>query len=158
MKLVSLRSRATTAKKCTKKRDARAKLLFCYLNLLFCCRSRCLSFLLLWSKNFATMVTYRQTSLYYTSLFAMELNFSREITGKCRKYSFMINSYVSPLEEIHQATCRFNRIIHFSTNLLSYGLYCKGVTALSRKKKTVNKRKKNTQEQPSIHMVTLIWR
>ena len=39
------------------------------------------------------------------------------------------------------STCRFNRIIHFSTNLLSYGRYWKGVTALSRKKKTVNKRK-----------------
>ena len=39
------------------------------------------------------------------------------------------------------STCRFNRIIHFSTNLLSYGRYWKGMTALSRKKKTVNKRK-----------------
>ena len=39
------------------------------------------------------------------------------------------------------STCRFNRIIHFSTNLLSYGRYWKGVTASSRKKKTVNKRK-----------------
>ena len=38
------------------------------------------------------------------------------------------------------STCRFNRIIHFSTNLLSYGRYWKGVTALSRKKKTLNRR------------------
>ena len=40
---VSRCSRATTAKKCTKKRDARAKLLFCLskLNLLLFCRSRC---------------------------------------------------------------------------------------------------------------------
>ena len=55
------------------------------------------------------------------------------------------------------STCRFNRIIHFSTNLLSYRRYWKGVTTLSRKKKTVNKRK-NTQERPSIHMVTRIGR
>ena len=33
-------SRAVTAKKCTKKRDARAKLLFCQVNLLLFCRSR----------------------------------------------------------------------------------------------------------------------
>ena len=45
-------SRAVTAKKCTKKRDARAKLLFCLSNLLIfghsrcCCCCRCLSFLL----------------------------------------------------------------------------------------------------------------
>ena len=39
------------------------------------------------------------------------------------------------------STCRFNRIIHFSTNLLSYGRYWKEATALSRMKKTVNKRK-----------------
>ena len=46
-------SRVVTAKKCTRKRDARAKLLFCRSNLLLFCRSRCrpgcrcLSFLLL---------------------------------------------------------------------------------------------------------------
>ena len=34
------RSRAETAKKCTKKRDARAELLFANLNLLLFCRSR----------------------------------------------------------------------------------------------------------------------
>ena len=50
---VSRRIRVTTVKKCTKKRDARVKLLFCYLNLLLfdcsrCChRHRYLSFLLL---------------------------------------------------------------------------------------------------------------
>ena len=38
---VSGRSRATTAKECTKKGDARAKLLFCYLNLLLFDSSRC---------------------------------------------------------------------------------------------------------------------
>ena len=38
---VSCRSRSTTSKKCTKKRDGRAKLLFCYLNLLLFCRSLC---------------------------------------------------------------------------------------------------------------------
>ena len=47
----SRRSRAVTAKKCTQKRDARAKLLFCQFNLLLFWRSRyrrphrCLSFL-----------------------------------------------------------------------------------------------------------------
>ena len=67
---VSRRSRATSAKKCTKKRDARAKFLLCYLNLLLFCRSRCrrrrrcLSSILFWSKNCATMVTWRHTSLY----------------------------------------------------------------------------------------------
>ena len=40
--VLSRRSRARTAKKCTKKRDAPAKLLFCLnLNLLLFCRSRC---------------------------------------------------------------------------------------------------------------------
>ena len=67
---VSRRSRATSAKKCTKKRDARAKFLLCYLNLLLFCRSRCrrrrrcLSSILFWSKNCATMVTWRHTSLF----------------------------------------------------------------------------------------------
>ena len=37
----SRRSRAVTAKKCTKKRDARALLLFCQFNLLLLGRSRC---------------------------------------------------------------------------------------------------------------------
>ena len=69
---VSRSSRATTAKECTIKGDARAKLLFCYLNLLLFgssrCRHRrlCLNFLLLWSKNFATMVTWRHNSPLYT--------------------------------------------------------------------------------------------
>ena len=40
------RSRAATAKKCTKKRDARAESLFCVINLLLFCRFRCLSYLL----------------------------------------------------------------------------------------------------------------
>ena len=39
----SRRSRAKTGKKCTKKCDARAKLLFCLFNLLFFWRSRCRS-------------------------------------------------------------------------------------------------------------------
>ena len=69
---VSRRSRATTAKECTITGDARAKLLFCYLNLLLFgssrCRHRrlCLNFLLLWSKNCATMVTWRHNSPLYT--------------------------------------------------------------------------------------------
>ena len=62
---VSFVSRATTAKKSTKKRDALAKLLFCCLNLSgflcrcrYCGRRRCLiSALLLSSRNLATMVT-----------------------------------------------------------------------------------------------------
>ena len=37
----SRRSRAVTANKCTKKRDARTKLLFCFINLLLFCRSLC---------------------------------------------------------------------------------------------------------------------
>ena len=72
-----------------------------------CCRHlRCLSFLLLWCKNFATMATWRHTSpLYHTSLFAMELNVSREITGKCRNHSFMLNNYVSQsLDQSSQTT------------------------------------------------------
>ena len=55
---------ATTAKKCTKKHDMMHMQNCCFGNinlLLFCC-SRCLhhhpSFLLLWSRNFATMVTW----------------------------------------------------------------------------------------------------
>ena len=40
-KTFSRRSRAKRGKKCTKKCDARAKLLFCLLNLLFFLRSRC---------------------------------------------------------------------------------------------------------------------
>ena len=69
---VSRRSRARTAKECTIKGDARAKLLFCYLNLLLFGSSRsrhrrlCLNFLLLWSKNFATMVTWHHNSPLYT--------------------------------------------------------------------------------------------
>ena len=66
---VSCRSRATTAKKCIKMRDARAKLLFCHSKPIafFChprCRRhcRCLSSLLLSSKHFATMVTLPHTS------------------------------------------------------------------------------------------------
>ena len=54
-------------------------------------------------------------------------------------------------------TDQYLHIIHFSTNLLSYGRYWKEATVLSRRKKTVNKRK-NTQEQPSIHVVTRIGR
>ena len=38
--VVSRRSCAVRAKKCTKKRDTRAKLLFCWINLLLFCRSR----------------------------------------------------------------------------------------------------------------------
>ena len=38
---LSCHSRAVTAKKCTKTRDARAKLLFANLNLFPFCRSRC---------------------------------------------------------------------------------------------------------------------
>ena len=55
---------ATTAKKCTKKHDMMHMQNCCFGNinlLLFCC-SRCLhhhpSFLLLWSRNFASMVTW----------------------------------------------------------------------------------------------------
>ena len=40
--LISRYSRATTAKKCAKKRDARAKFLFCYYKpMAFFCRSSC---------------------------------------------------------------------------------------------------------------------
>ena len=42
LRVVSRRSRATTAKKCTKKRDARAKLLFCLIN-----NSDCFGFMVL---------------------------------------------------------------------------------------------------------------
>ena len=54
-------SHATTARKCTKKRDAREQLLFANPIAFFCfrCRRRrcCLSSLLLSSRNFVTMVT-----------------------------------------------------------------------------------------------------
>ena len=63
------------APKCTKKHDARAlhvpSCCFAIPNLLLFCRSRCrrrrrcLSSLLLWSNNFATMVTWRHTSPFY---------------------------------------------------------------------------------------------
>ena len=57
---VSCRSSATTAKKCTKKCNARQSCSFANLNLLlFCC---CKESLLLWSRNFATIVTWRHTS------------------------------------------------------------------------------------------------
>ena len=65
--------RAMTAKKCTKKRDACAKLFFFLINLLFFYHScnrrhcRCLSSLLLWSRNFATMVM----CYYYYYLFIL---------------------------------------------------------------------------------------
>ena len=81
---VSCRRRATTARKCTKKREARAKLLFCQFKPIAFCRSRCcrhrrcLSSLL--SKHFATMVTWRNTSLLLSSsiwvlIEVLELNF-----------------------------------------------------------------------------------
>ena len=41
IRLFSRRSRGKTAKKCTKRCDTRAKLLFCFLNLLLLWRSRC---------------------------------------------------------------------------------------------------------------------
>ena len=68
---VSCRGRATTAEKCTKKREARAKMFFCQskLTVLFAVRRpRCKNFLLLSSGNFATMVTWRYTSLYYSQI------------------------------------------------------------------------------------------
>ena len=64
---VSCYRRAMTATKCTKKRDARAKLLPCQSKPVAFCRSCfrrrrcCLSSLLLWSRNFATTVTWRHT-------------------------------------------------------------------------------------------------
>ena len=81
---VSCRRRATTARKCTKKREARAKLLFCQFKPIAFCRSRCcrhrqcLSSLL--SKHFATMVTWRDTSPLLSSsiwvlIEVLELNF-----------------------------------------------------------------------------------
>ena len=58
---VSCRSRATTAKKCTEKRDARAKLSFCQstpiVYFFAVRRRRYKNSLLLSFKNFATMVT-----------------------------------------------------------------------------------------------------
>ena len=51
-----------TAKKCTKKRDAKYKV-FCHSR--YRRRYLCLSSLLLWSRNFATMVTWRHTSPLY---------------------------------------------------------------------------------------------
>ena len=68
---VSCRSRATTAKKCAKKRDTRANLLFCKLTPIgfhFSCCPRlccCLRCLLLWSRHFATIVTWRHTPPLY---------------------------------------------------------------------------------------------
>ena len=68
---VSCRSSAMMAIKCAKKRHALAQLLFTNINLLPFCRSRrlrrrCwLSSLLLWSKHFSTMVTWRHTSPLY---------------------------------------------------------------------------------------------
>ena len=48
-----------------KKRDARAKLFFCTKPIFFAIRRRrCKNSLSLWSRNFATMVTWRHTSLY----------------------------------------------------------------------------------------------
>ena len=58
---------APMAKKCRKKRDC----CFANLNLLLfchsrcCCHRHCFSSLLLWSKNFASMVTWRYTALLY---------------------------------------------------------------------------------------------
>ena len=58
----------TTVKKYTKKPNAHAKLLFCYLNLLlfsrFHCR-HCRRCLMLGSQNFHTMLTWRHTSPLY---------------------------------------------------------------------------------------------
>ena len=65
-----IRNRSTAAK-CTKKGDARAKLLFCQYKPIAFCRSRCcrrrccLSSILLWSRKIATMVTWRHTSFLY---------------------------------------------------------------------------------------------
>ena len=71
MKEVSRRSRATTAKKCTKKRNARVKLLFCFSNpiafLPFSLPSpRCRLSTLLYHTNLelATILTARLISLY----------------------------------------------------------------------------------------------
>ena len=86
VKRVSCRSRATMAKKCAKKRDTRAKLLFYFYKLIVFCRSRCrrrrccLSTLLLWFKKFATMVTWRYTSPLYSSVIWKENKAIREIT------------------------------------------------------------------------------
>ena len=98
---VSRRIRVTTVKKCTKKRDARATLLFCYLNLLLfgcsrCChRRRYLSFLLLWSQNFATMVTRRHISLYMRRGLPYHCNTaiaSGSITGYGPVFSLVLGS------------------------------------------------------------------
>ena len=53
---LSYLSRAVKAKKCTKKRDARAKLLFANLNLLGFCRSRCRRRLRCFSFLFALVI------------------------------------------------------------------------------------------------------
>ena len=105
---VSRRIRVTTVKKCTKKRDARVKLLFCYLNLLLfdcsrCChRHRYLSFLLLWSKNFATMVTWRHASFYMRRGCPYHCNttiISGIITGYGPVFSLVLGSGPSSLCE-----------------------------------------------------------
>ena len=65
--VVSRRSRATTAKKCTKKRDARAKLLFCLIN-----NSDCFGFMVLENQNGQETVrstTFQKTPDVWTSDF-----------------------------------------------------------------------------------------
>ena len=66
-RVVSRRSRATTAKKCTKKRDARAKLLFCLIN-----NNDCFGFMVLENQNGQETVrstTFQKTSDVWTSDF-----------------------------------------------------------------------------------------
>ena len=78
---VSCRSRATTAKKCTKSVMHVQSCCFANINLLlFNCsrcrrRRRCLNSLLLRSRNFATMVTWRHTSPLY---WCTEIEYSNE--------------------------------------------------------------------------------
>ena len=67
LRVVSRRSRATTAKKCTKKRDARAKLLFCLIN-----DSDCFGFMVLENQNGQETVrstTFQKTPDVWTSDF-----------------------------------------------------------------------------------------
>ena len=78
---VSYRSCATTAKNCTKKRDARAKFFFflpiwtyCFF---FCSPSPLQNSLIFCCRNFVTTVTWRHTSLYW------RVNKNKTESGNC---------------------------------------------------------------------------
>ena len=132
---VSCRSRATTAKKCAKKRDTRANLLFCKLTPIgfhFSCCPRlccCLRCLLLWSRHFATIVTWRHTPpLYrYWILYFVPLAFLSffppsisSLPSSLIIYFFLMHSFLSFFHSFSLAGCKNKFSFKFCRRMRKY--------------------------------------